>query len=183
MIHIRAQALASILWPALCKARFFKDTSIDDTFTTSVREAAEKYKFDHPSPSWLHRVLLSLLVQAQPSTSLTCTPSGTCKPESLAMFLPFPGDVFYIDAGDMISTYNLLFCNELPSSSWTPCHWTPIPITIYCFHGYSLKVSPPPGYYVPSRYIFHRTECPRLSRCIEDIHPLKIDHRSEYCSF
>ena len=109
MIHIRAQALASILWPALCKARFFKDISIDDTFTTSVREAAEKYKFDHPSPSWLHRVLLSLLVQAQPSTSLTCTPSGTCKPESLAMFLPFPGDVFYIDAGDMISTYNLLF--------------------------------------------------------------------------
>ena len=75
------------------------------------------------------------------------------------------------------------FCNELPSSSWTPCHWTPIPITIYCFHGYSLKVSPPPGYYVPSRYIFHRTGCPRLSRCIEDIHPLKIDHRSEYCSF
>lgn len=186
MIHIRAQALASILWPALCKARFFKDTSIDVTFTTSVREAAEKYKFDHPSPSWLHRVLLSLLVQAQPSTSLTCTPSGKCKPESLIV-------------PDCISSRCLLhrqaawspptiscFCwNELPSSSWTKRHVIELQFQslYYSFHGYSLKVSPPPGYYVPSRYIFHRTECPRLSRCIEGIHPLKIDHRSEYCSF
>ena len=31
-----------------------------------------------------------------------------------------------------------------------------------CFHGYSLKVSPPPGYNFSSKYMSHRTECPRL---------------------
>jgi hypothetical protein len=49
-----------------------------------------------------------------------------------------------------------------------------------CLHGYSLEVSPPPGYRYNShsRYISHRTECPRLKRFIEDT--VDRDHRSKF---
>lgn len=47
-----------------------------------------------------------------------------------------------------------------------------------CLHGYSLEVSPGYRYNSHSRYISHRTECPRLKRFIEDT--VDRDHRSKF---
>ena len=45
--------------------------------------------------SLLHRILLSLLVQVQPSTSLTWTPSGKRFGITFLLLLAFPADSFY----------------------------------------------------------------------------------------
>ena len=118
------------------------------------------YKFNHQD-------FLLVLLQANASESL----------------LPaFPVGFFYID---IISNYNSLalshptvnldYEGSLATSSATsqsplfaatnfPRH-PELRATSYnsnsnlcCFHGYSFKVSPPPGYKLPSRYIFHGRE-------------------------
>ena len=148
--------------------------------------------------SLLHRILLSLLVQVQPSTSLTWTPSGKRFGITFLLLLAFPADSFYNSLAlsnsapffrlwgclaHFLLHHNLLFFLErtfLVILNCGPCHLTPIPAVVV-FTDAHIKVNPPPGYNFPSRYTSHRTERHRLIiRFIEVTHPLKVDHRYEF---
>ena len=165
--------------------------------------------------SLLHCVLLSLLVRVQPAASLTWT--CFCERFGLTFLLQraFRAGFFYID---IISNYNFLvlshstsivrlwgqsstFSSSSSSSSTSLSPFsagTDLPrhsglfnpkSNHCCFHGYSLKVSPPPWYSFPSRSLgtFPRQNVASSIIKIYWRYPLKMGHRSEFlrprCSF